>query len=111
MSCTPTYRHIPYGAFSIWYLLLEHQPYYFDTTFRIFVDSSIHGEVKATHSCDRNGYQYYLTNLNAGQSYDVQVKVSTRYLIFEILILYVYCNLPILFMYDVLCSRMLDRGR
>ena len=39
------------------------------------MDGTLHGEVKATSSNDRNGYQYYLSSLTAGHSYDVQVKV------------------------------------
>jgi len=37
----------------------------------------MHGEVKASSACNRNGYQYCLTGITAGQSRDIYVKVHT----------------------------------
>ena len=40
------------------------------------MDGRWHGEVKSNATCNRNGYQYYLTDLKPGQTYDVNVRVS-----------------------------------
>ena len=40
------------------------------------MDGLYQGEVKATSTCNRNGYQYYLTNLKPGRSYDINIRVS-----------------------------------
>ncbi|XP_064633270.1 uncharacterized protein LOC135491376 [Lineus longissimus] len=42
--------------------------------YSIYLDGVWHGEVKAMGAADRKGYQYYLTDLLPGQSYDVTVK-------------------------------------
>ena len=42
---------------------------------RIYLDDAMHGEVKASSACNRNGYQYCLTGITAGQSRDIYVKV------------------------------------
>lgn len=47
-------------------------------SFRIYLDGTWHGEVKANSAGNRNGYQYILTDLNCGQSYDVNVKVGVN---------------------------------
>ena len=43
---------------------------------RIYLDDAMHGEVKASSACNRNGYQYCLTGITAGQSRDIYVKVK-----------------------------------
>ena len=44
--------------------------------FRVYLDGKLHGEVVANSNCNKNGYQYYLTDLKPGQSYEVSIKVS-----------------------------------
>ena len=56
----------------------EHAAYGEDIiAYRVFLDGKWHGEVKATASANRNGYQYYITDLDPGQTYDVCVRVSS----------------------------------
>ncbi|ELT90741.1 hypothetical protein CAPTEDRAFT_219540 [Capitella teleta] len=53
----------------------EHAPYGEDiVAYRVFLDGKWHGEVKATAAANRNGYQYYITELEPGQTYDVCVR-------------------------------------
>ncbi|GFR62047.1 fibronectin, partial [Elysia marginata] len=42
--------------------------------YSIFIDGKWHGEVKANSLADKQGYQFYLTDLSSEQSYDVSVK-------------------------------------
>jgi hypothetical protein len=42
---------------------------------RVFLDGKWYGDVKANPTSDSNGYQYCLSNLAAGQTYDITVKV------------------------------------
>ena len=42
--------------------------------YRVFVDSKWQAEVKACAHCNKNGYQYMLSDLNPGQTYDVSVQ-------------------------------------
>ncbi|XP_041347758.1 uncharacterized protein LOC121367568 [Gigantopelta aegis] len=42
--------------------------------YSIYVDSRWHGEVKANKMCDQQGYQFFLTDLSPGNSYDISVK-------------------------------------
>ncbi|GFN84346.1 fibronectin, partial [Plakobranchus ocellatus] len=44
------------------------------TFYSIFIDGKWHGEVKANSLADKQGYQFYLTDLSSEQSYDVSVK-------------------------------------
>ena len=53
-------------------LFLNSRPLFF----RVFVDGTWHGEVKATSTANRSGFQYYLTDLSPGQAYDINVRVS-----------------------------------
>ena len=41
------------------------------------MDGTWHGEIKSNSSSNRNGYQYVVTDLNCGQSYDINVKVAS----------------------------------
>jgi len=45
-------------------------------TFRVFLDGKWHADVVANPTADQSGYQYCLSNLTSGQSYDVNVQVN-----------------------------------
>ena len=47
----------------------------FSDSYRVYLDGTWHGEIRANATGNRSGYQYYLTDLKAGQSYDVNIKV------------------------------------
>ena len=44
---------------------------------RVYLDGCWHGEVKASATGNRNGFQYYLDGIQPGQAYDISVKVDS----------------------------------
>jgi hypothetical protein len=54
------------------------------SAYRVFVDNQWHGEVKANAASNKSGYQYYLSDLNCGQSYDISVRVRLSFNIIDI---------------------------
>lgn len=50
------------------------------SSYAIYVDGQWHGEVKANRIGDNQGYQFFLTDLEPEQSYDIAVKVRKKYL-------------------------------
>ena len=56
-----------------WYIRND----YIRTFDRVYVDGTWHGEIKSNSTSNRNGYQYVVTDLNCGQSYDINVKVAS----------------------------------
>ncbi|CAH1782616.1 unnamed protein product [Owenia fusiformis] len=42
--------------------------------YNIYLDGAWHGEIMATTQANKNGYQYHMTDLTPGQSYDIQMK-------------------------------------
>lgn len=49
------------------------------TSYSIYVDGNWHGEIKANKMSDKQGYQFFLTDLEPEQSYDVSVKVKNNF--------------------------------
>lgn len=47
----------------------------------MFVDGAYHGAVQANADCDADGYQYVVDELNAGETYDITVKVCSAELL------------------------------
>jgi len=50
-----------------------------DVCCRVFVDGTYHNEMKASATSDADGYQCSIDNLSPGQTYDITVKVCTKY--------------------------------
>jgi len=44
------------------------------TYYTVYVDGTWHGEIKANAQSDQNGYQYYLSDLKPGVSYEIFVR-------------------------------------
>lgn len=42
----------------------------------VYTDDKWYGEIRANASSDKQGYQFFLTDLTPAQSYDVAVKVK-----------------------------------
>ncbi|XP_059161356.1 uncharacterized protein LOC131944640 isoform X2 [Physella acuta] len=61
------------------------------TFYSIFIDNKWHGEVKANPQNDKQGYQFYLTDLSSEQSYDVSVKAVAGERVLDTRAQHIYC--------------------